>query len=132
MRRDATDLRRMLPQRIRWNAVEDHAGNGVYQERQQVAEHFWRDRDDTVRREQRAEHMSIAVRVRRRELGQHTCRKPEIETDREDMARTNAAADAENQLPRRQRVTDRIDEGIDDRPAGVHDRSPGESNELTS
>ena len=101
VRRDAAHAGRMLPERVRRVAVEDHARRGLDEERQQVAEDLRRDRHHAVRRKQRAEHVGVAEGVGDGQLGQHAGRQPEVDADREDVPAAHAAARADDQLVRR-------------------------------
>src|SRR5215208_975449 len=51
MRRYSSRCRRMLPERIGWDAVEDHTGGAGHEEWQQVAQNVRRDCDDTIGRQ---------------------------------------------------------------------------------
>ena len=73
-------------------------GAALHEERQQVAEDLRRNGDDPVGRQQRAEHVGVAVRVQQGQLRQHAGRQAQVAADREDVPAADAAADADDQL----------------------------------
>src|SRR5215217_6425169 len=98
MRRYAPDAGRMLPEGVGGYTVEDHAGCGVDEEREEMTEDLRRYRHHAVRGEERSHDVSVAKRVGYRELREHAGGKAEVEADREDVATLDTTADAEDQL----------------------------------
>src|SRR5205807_4363292 len=96
MRRQLAHRRRMLPQGIWRNAVEDRAPCGSQHGRQQLYDERRLQVDEAMLGQQARDHVGVLPSVLGAEGGEHTSRQPQVEADRENMPGADSCAYSNN------------------------------------